>query len=63
MSTSSDSCAVLPIFAGGTDIDHRFLRNMSTANCGKLAALEHLLRLWSTKGDKVNHSYIVTSIR
>lgn len=32
-------------------MDQRFLRNMSTASCGKLAALEQLLLLWSTKGD------------
>jgi hypothetical protein len=44
-------CFSLILHTGGLESDHRFLRNMSTANCGKLAALEQLLLLWNRKPD------------
>jgi hypothetical protein len=42
---------ILGLFAGGLEVEQRFLRNMSTCNCGKLVALEQLLLLWNRKPD------------
>lgn len=45
------------LLEGGLEVEQRFLRNMSTSSCGKLAALEQLLLLWNRKPDnKVSSS-------
>lgn len=37
--------------AAGDTLDRNFLHLSSSAHCGKMAALEHLLQLWSSAGN------------
>lgn len=42
--------------AAGDTLDRNFLHLSSSAHCGKMAALEHLLQLWSSAGNNKVHS-------